>query len=248
MKVTVITATTGNPLLAGCLRSVRQQTYGNINHLVVGDGPEHWNKIDHMFYENRFPNGKNEFYLQLPYPIGKDRWNAHRIYPAATYMAEGDFVMYLDEDNTLEPTHIEDCIKTIQKGNDWAFSFRKIVDKEGNYLCNDDCESLGKWPSILDQNDYFVDVNCYFLPRQLAINITPVWYRKFREPGQMEVDRALCYFLRKIAPKYDSTYKYTVNYTVGNTVNSVQAGFFEQGNRIMLQAYDNKLPWKQYES
>lgn len=245
MKVTVITATTGNPLLAGCLRSVRQQTYGNITHLVVGDGPEHWNKIDHMFYENRFPNGKNEFYLQLPYPIGKDRWNAHRIYPAATYMAEGDFVMYLDEDNVLEPNHIESLVKLVLKEKlDWAYSFRKIIDKDGNYLCHDDCESLGMWPSVLSQQDFFIDVNCYFIRREVAVAITPAWYRKFREPGQAEVDRVLAHVLMNNFKNFDTTHEYSLLYRVGNTQYSVQREFFDRGNAEMLRRYNNILPWK----
>lgn len=245
MKVTVITATTGNPLLAGCLRSVTEQTYKNVTHLVVGDGPEHWNKIDPIFLNATFPNGKNQFYLQLPYPIGKDRWNAHRIYPAATYMAEGDYIMYLDEDNVLEPNHIESLVKLVtEKKLDWAYSFRKIIDKDGNYLCHDDCESLGKWASVLNPQDFFIDVNCYFVRREVAVAITPAWYRKFREPGQPEVDRVLAHVLMNNFKNYDTTHEYSLLYRVGNTQYSVQREFFDKGNAEMLRRYNNKLPWK----
>jgi glycosyltransferase involved in cell wall biosynthesis len=245
MKVTVITATTGNPLLAGCLRSVAAQTHRDVTHVVVGDGPEHWEKIDAIFTDAGFPNGTNQFYLEIPYPIGKDRWNAHRIYPAVTYMAEGDFIMYLDEDNVLEPDHIESLIKLVTEKNlHWAYSLRKIIDKDGNYLCHDDCESLGKWASVLDPRDFFVDVNCYFVRRDVAVAITPAWYRKFREPGQPEVDRVLAHVLMNNFPQYDCTYNYSLLYRVGNTQHSVQKEFFERGNAAMLQRYDGKLPWK----
>lgn len=183
-------------------------------------------------------------FYTLPWPLGKDRWNAHRIYPMATYMCESDYVMYLDDDNTIDETHIEDCIKVMEKGYDWAFSMRKIVNKDGDFLCNDDCESLGKWSSVIDPRDYFVDVNCYFLPLKLAVSITPAWYRKFREPGQMEVDRALCHVLRQIAPNFESTYNYSVNYTVGNSQYSVQPEFFAQGNAEMLRRNNGSLPWR----
>ncbi|MGH2613478.1 MAG: hypothetical protein ACRDFB_10590, partial [Rhabdochlamydiaceae bacterium] len=98
---------------------------------------------------------------------------------------------------------------------------------------------------VIDSKDYFVDVNCYFLPRVLAVQISPVMFRRFRVPGQMEIDRAMCLVLRQIAPNYDCTYKYTTNYTVAsNNQLSVKPEFFIRGNSIMLQKYNGELPWK----
>lgn len=243
-KVTVITATTGNPLLAKCIESVSNQTHADIQHLVIVDGPDRREAADQAV--DIIPHYLlNKVIIHtLPYAIGKDRWNGHRIYAAGTYMAEGDYIIYLDDDNALEPTHIEDCLKVIADGNTWAYSLRNIVDKDHKFICQDNCESLGKWPSILNKDDYFIDVNCYFLPKLLAVQLTPLWYRKFREPGQPEVDRVLCQALRQFAPKYDTTYGYSVNYVVGNTENSVQTGFFAAGNVNMLQRYNGNLPWK----
>jgi glycosyltransferase involved in cell wall biosynthesis len=242
-KVTIITATTGNPRLKKCIESVAKQTHKDVEHLVVIDGPRPDAERIIFHDGNAFPPTLKV--LRLPYSIGKDRWNGHRIYGGASFMAEGQFVMFLDDDNYLEPTHIEDCLKVIEAGNTWTYSFRKIVDAEGNTLCNDDCESLGKWASILHSQDYFIDVNCYFLPTPVAVGIAPVWYRKFREPNQPEVDRVLYHVLRNTTNmKHDATYNYTVNYTVGNTPNSVQADFFLNGNDEMLRRYNGRLPWK----
>ena len=173
-KVTVITATTGNPILARNIKSVAEQTHRNIQHLVVVDGPDHYEKVNTIFGKtiNDVEKYKHLDLVKLPYSIGKDRWNGHRIYAAGTYMAEGQYVMYLDDDNTIAPNHIEECLKVItQGGNDWAYSFRNIVDKEGKFLYEDNCENLGKWPSVLNDQDYFIDVNCYFLPILLAVQI-----------------------------------------------------------------------------
>jgi len=246
-KVTVITATTGHPILPKCIESVAKQTHADVQHLLIVDGRERseivTEQLTGLASDADHSLGSMD-QVHLPYSIGKDRWNGHRIYAAGTYMAKGQYVMYLDQDNYIDPTHIADCLKVIESGNDWAYSLRKIVNKEGDYLCHDDCESLGKWPSILDPDDYFVDVNCYFLPIKLAVHASPIWFRKTREPGQLEVDRALCRFLRQIAPKYDSTYGYTVNYTAGSSDNSVQKEFFITGNAAMLKARDGILPWK----
>lgn len=247
-KVTVITATTGNPLLLKCIQSVGQQTHSDVQHLIFVDGDrpdavDIINKAKLMYDTYRKSNPHQLDIVQLPYSIGKDRWNGHRIYAAGSYVAEGDYVMFLDDDNSIDPTHIESCLAAIV-AKDWVYSFRKIQDKDGNFLCNDDCESLGNWASILHPQDYFVDVNCFFLRRNLAVGISPLWFRKFREPGQPEIDRVLTAALRGNNLKFDSTYQYTVNYTVGNTPNSVQKEFFERGNAEMLRRYNNKLPWK----
>jgi glycosyltransferase involved in cell wall biosynthesis len=245
--VTIVTATTGNPILSNCLQSVKNQTYANIQHLVMVDGPERataaYAEIEESAVLTQTRKGYRCDVIDLPYSIGRDRWNGHRIYGSGTYIADGDYIMFLDDDNTLAPDHVQSCLDVISGGNDWSFSFRNIMDREQNFLCQDNCESLGKWASVLHPEDLFVDVNCYFLPRKLAVTISPVWFRKFREPGQLEIDRVISHFLRQIAPKYDSTYKYTVNYTVGNTENSVQKEFFEKGNANMLQRYGGKLPW-----
>lgn len=245
--VTVVTATTGNPLISRCIESVRKQTYPNVCHYVFVDGPERWGDLNPILLDANFPNGKTEFVQLLPYAVGKDRWNGHRMYGAACYLCDGDYIMFLDEDNYIDPNHVEDCMKVIEAGNDWAFSFRKIIDRDGSFICNDDCESLGKWPSILDERDYFIDVNNFFLPKLLAVQTSPIWYRKAREPGVTEVDRALTHVLRQIAPKYDSTYKYSVNYMIGATERSPQGSFFEQGNAHMLEKHNGKLPWKTLE-
>jgi hypothetical protein len=183
--------------------------------------------------------------LVLPYPTGTNRYNGHRIYGAMTFIADGDYHIWLDDDNVLEPDHIEKLVKLVQQNDlHWAYSLRKIIDKDSNVLCLDDCESLGKWASILNPQDFFVDVNCYFVKKDVAVQLSPVWYRKFREPGQMEIDRAIANVLMNNNLKFDCTRDYTVKYRVGNTGLSVQADFFLRGNEAMLQRYNGKLPWK----
>jgi len=247
MKVSIITPTTGNPLIADCIQSVRNQTYSNIEHIVVVDGQSRWGNTDDFLKVLEFPNGKNEHICVLPYPTGINRYNGHRVYGAATYFADGDYHIWLDEDNCLEPNHVESLVQLVQERNlHWAFSFRKIIDKDGNVLCEDNCESLGLWPSVLHSEDYFIDVNCYMVHKMVAVQISPIWYRKFREPGQPEIDRVISGTLmaKQNNLKFDGTRDYTVKYRVGNTGLSVQHEFFERGNKTMLEKYNGNLPWK----
>jgi hypothetical protein len=194
-----------------------------------------------------FPNGNNEFVIVLPHATGLNRFNGHRIYGGFSFLTNGDYIAWLDDDNEFTPNHIESLVKiTQEKQLDWAYSLRQIVDSKGEFICNDDCENLGKYKSVL--NDHFVDVSCFFVRRELAVNIAPIWHRQARPPnGMMEVDRALTAVLmhEQNKLKFDSNNDYTVKYRVGSTGISVQADFFINGNAEMLKRYAGKLPWKQ---
>ena len=111
MKVSVITPTTGNPFLKECIESVRNQTYKNIEHIVVVDGRH---DAESIFEICGFRRANNEHVIYLPYATGTNRYNGHRIYGAMTFIADGDFHIWLDEDNTLEPNHIESLVKLFQ--------------------------------------------------------------------------------------------------------------------------------------
>jgi len=247
MKVSVITATTGGVRLADCIESVRNQTYKNIEHYVIVDGSDRWEQISEILNAMEFPNGNNEFVIVLPHATGLNRFNGHRIYGGFSFLTNGDYIAWLDDDNEFTPNHIESLVKiTQEKQLDWAYSLRQIVDSKGEFICNDDCENLGKYKSVL--NDHFVDVSCFLVRRELAVNIAPIWHRQARPPnGMMEVDRALTAVLmhEQNKLKFDSNNDYTVKYRVGSTGISVQADFFINGNAEMLKRYAGKLPWKQ---
>lgn len=239
--ITIITPTTGNPHLAKAVQSVENQTYENIQYLVVIDGNKRFintsevlETIDCKRYET----------IVLPKATGYDQYNGHRIYGAMTYIAEGEFLCFLDEDNWYEPNHIESLVETLHEKT-WAYSLRKIVDQGNNFICNDDCESLGKWKSVL--NDHFVDVGCYILPKKIALQFSPGWYRRARNPhDQPEVDRLLSHILFTQIPKeeVDTNGQYTLNYRVASRTDSVQAEFFKRGNEQMKNIMNGEYPWR----
>ena|ERR1017187_1018002 len=244
--VTVITGSMGRPSLTKVIESVANQTYPNVQHLVFCDGPDRYTDFMKAVNEADIESSLRLDIIHLPYAVGKNRWNSHRMFGAGIYLAdEPDYIIFLDDDNTIEPEHIQQCVDVIKKGNIWSYSLRKIVDVNGKFLCYDDCESLGKWASVLHPQDLFIDMNTYCIPKLLAVQVSPVLYRKFREPGAPEIDRVLSHTLRQIAPNYDCTYRYSVNYAVAsNSELSVKPEFFEKGNRDMLERYKGELPWK----
>lgn len=167
------------------------------------------------------------------------------MYGAGIFLAECDYIMFLDEDNSIAPDHVASLVSLCEtKELDWAYSLRNILDADGNFVCRDDCESLGRWHTVLNPDDFLVDVNCYFLRHHVALRTCPIWYRKARDPAVAEVDRALCRALQTYFPRYETSGKYTTNYTVGNTPNSVQAEFFINGNTIMAERFGGKFPWR----
>lgn len=237
--ITVITPTTASNQLADAVKSVERQTYRNIQHLVVVDGFNEYATAATKILDGTTLATK----FALPYNTGYDQYNGHRIYGAMTYIAEGEYMCFLDQDNWYEDNHIESLVDVLAQGNDWAYSLRKIVNQQGNFLCNDDCESLGKWKSVL--NDNFVDVNCFMIPKMAALSFSPYWYRRARHPNdQPEVDRILSAFMMTNHKKFDTNGQYTVNYRVASRLDSVQPEFFEHGNKMMLEKMKGTYPWR----
>ena len=240
--VTVITPTTGGPLLEDCLESVQSQTYPHVEHLIVIDGPEHRERARQIM--SRIGDRHPVHVIELPRPTGRDRFHGHRIYGAALFLCDGAFVAFLDDDNWYEPDHVESLVEIAAlKGLSWAYSLRTIVERNGDMIALDDCESLGKWPTCLGPTDFLVDVSCYLIRRDLAIRFSWIWNRRARDPELMEADRILCQQLMKHAPEFDTTGKYTVNYRIGSNPYSVKRKFFIDGNDLMKRRHPNGFPW-----
>jgi hypothetical protein len=239
--ITIVTPTTGNAHLAKAVQSVENQTYENIQYLVVVDGKNRLAKTHEILSTL---NCKRYDTIVLPEATGYDQYNGHRIYGAMTYISEGEFLCFLDEDNWYDDNHIESLVESVQ-GKTWAYSLRKIVDQNNTYICNDDCESLGKVKSIL--GDHFVDVGCYLLPKLLALRFSPGWYRRARHPQeQPEVDRLLSHLLFTQMPHSQAgdSGQYTLNYRVASRSDSVQDTFFLAGNDKMKNIMNGEYPWR----
>jgi glycosyltransferase involved in cell wall biosynthesis len=259
-SVTVITAATGHRRLANCLQSVQKQTFGDVEHLVVIDGEDRKPKATEIL-DTVLAGSKPRHVITLPAATGKNNWNGHRIYGAASFLANTEFVCYLDEDNWFDPDHVESLVAAVRHtpGATWAFSLRKIVDAHGQLIALDNCESLGHLHHVFDKpDDYHIDASCYLLSRTIAVAGSAVWYRPTRVgPGipllgqlyagaglRSEPDNAMCRgLLKNFAPGCTSG-RHTLNYTVGNRPDSVQAEYFLHGNQMMKLMYPDGLPWE----
>ncbi len=245
MLVSIVTATIGNPLLEQAIQSVQDQDYDHIEHTIVIDGKEHEEKVNHILQDMELK--RKVHILCLPYPTGKDGYICHRIYGASNYIVSGDYIIYLDEDNWFDPYHISSLVELAKLNQlTWAYALRKIVDTKGHFVTYDDCESLGQWPVVFDRRFYHIDTNCFFIRKDIAIQLSPIWHRRFREQGLNNPDTELCVTLLKQFPRFSTTGLYTVNYRIGSTNLSVKSGSFLFGNAAARSMYPDGLPWRNY--
>jgi glycosyltransferase involved in cell wall biosynthesis len=224
----VITPTTGKSTVVQAIESVAQQTIPT-EHLIVADG-DGW-KVWPMLKDFKKTHMQ---LMELPENVGANGWYGHRVYAAMPLMVNADYILFLDEDNWFEPNHVETMIAKIKsKDLMWAYSLRKIHDEAGEYVCDDDCESLGRWPTFYDHTLNFVDTNCYCFKREYLVGLAHHFY------GQWGADRPFYKAVAKALPSFGCTGEATVNYRAPERLMKM----FEEGNAVMKKAYVN-LPWR----
>ena len=234
MTATVIIPTTGSCDLETALRSTNHQSY-QTNVCVVVDGIQHQEKVDKLIGKFDFDT-KNVAICTLPENVGSDGFYGHRVYAAFTHLVNSKYVLYLDQDCWMDNNHVQTLVDEIEANEyDWAYSLRKIVDKEGNYLFNDDCESLGLWKPIHPYNH--VDTNCYCIKTEVAIKVCQIFHGKW---GQ---DRIFYQALSQHFQRFGCSGLYTMNYRLGGNDSSVSMKFFEEGNRRVESTIGN-YPWR----
>jgi glycosyltransferase involved in cell wall biosynthesis len=230
----VIIPTTGAATLDDAVGSVRKQTHPNTDLWVVIDGPEFRDRA--LAITDRYPGTKT---VVLPENTGANGWYGHRIYAAVGYLSNHDYILYLDQDNSFQPEHVETMVTACESsGWQWCHSLRRIHDSGGNYVCDDDCESLGRWPIFLSDQHHLVDTSTYCIRKEVMIPMGPAWYSGWGG------DRRFYAAISHHFPNFGCTGKPTVNYRLDGNPNSVNADFFHQGNAVMRQRYPGGFPWR----
>lgn len=238
MKVAIVTPTIGSTHLKRCLDSVQGQDYYDFVHYVFIDGKQYDLQIkDTIFASQKDCGYERVETISLSENVGKG-WYGHRVYAACSFLVNADIICYLDEDNWLEPNHIQSLVDVIKNGSDWAYSLRNIYSKEGKLLCKDDCESLGKWPVYFDPSVKHIDTSCFAIQQSMAVGMGHVWYAKWG------ADRHFFGALQKYYPNYGCTGKYTLNYRLDGNDNSVTEDFFSKGNKVNFKKYNGIYPWR----
>jgi glycosyltransferase involved in cell wall biosynthesis len=226
--VAVATATTGRDTLQQTLDSVARQSYPCV-HYVFSDAED-------LPADIKF--GPNVKFCRLPVKTGGNGIMNGSILAASPYLIQEDYITFLDDDNWYEPNHIESLVNrleditTITKPK-FSYSLRKLVNVDGSFFDNDDCESLGPYTK-------FIDANCYLLEKHIAMQTSYVW---MQTTGTLNVgDRHLYHTLEHNNILGVGTGEYTVNYRL-NVKNDLRAFFFENNVKVRAQ-FGGKLPWE----
>jgi glycosyltransferase involved in cell wall biosynthesis len=241
MRVVVITPTVGTDWLPKAMQSVGLDA----EHWIVVDGVQHYEKVVQHIQANRY----NQRIIVMPENTGgvlpkingmpyTGKYNGYRINAAIPLVTNADYVLFLDEDNWYEPNHIKTMIDEVEKNDlDWAYSLRKVVDKEGKFLFNDDCDSLGDYPSI-NNGLRFVDMNCYIFKNRVLAQVA---HRLYDIMNPFIGDKMLFQELVSRFQCYGDTGLYTVNY---RCTRDGQDEWFEKGNKFMSDKHKGVFPWK----
>jgi len=240
MSATVIIPTTGAATVYDAIESVLDQTY-DTNCYIVCDGPDFVHAVrNHIKVFETHPNYKKIFVCNLPLNVGANGFYGHRVMAAFSHLINHDYILFLDQDNWLDPDHVASLVGEIERFNfDWSYSLRKIYDKDGNYLCDDNCESLGRWPAWVNNQAHLIDSSSYCFKNAFIRKIGHLW-----DHGWGADRRFYTIIKDELKHKnYSCTGKHSMNYRLGGNEGSVTGEFFQQGNQKMAEQYRNGFPW-----
>jgi len=230
----IVIPTTGAKTLADAVASATTQTHTNTTCLVIIDGPEFESAA--LSILRQFPSVKH---MTLPWNTGRNGWYGHRIYFLSAPLIEQDYWLALDQDNWFEPDHVTKMISACEANNwRWCHSLRKIHDAQGRWICDDDCESLGRWPIYLSDQHHLVDTSTYCIRKDVMIGMAPAWYSGWGG------DRRFYSAIAQHVQDFGCTGYTTACYRLDGNPQSVTADFFIKGNSIMNRRYPNGLPWR----
>ena len=241
-SVVVITPTIGKPALADAIRSVQEQTYSNIRHLIVADGHREYSDamMDVVVNTIEIPPKKNIQTTSVPTNTGAKGINGQRIYAAFPHLVDEDYVLFLDDDNWFEPDHVKSLVELIEAEKlDWAHSLRKIYTPDKQFIADDNCEALGKWPIYFthDNPQYLVDTSAYAFKREFIQATSYIWDAK-----HFACDRIYFNAIRERS-KWNTTSNHSMCYRVDSGPISVNGNFFIEGNQKQLEHYKGELSW-----
>jgi glycosyltransferase involved in cell wall biosynthesis len=119
VKVSVITPTwrRHDLLLDRCIPSVRAQTWPDVEHVIVSDGPD---LALALKLQAQYPQ---VVYRQLPEHVDGTVDYGSRARNDALTLACGDLVAYLDDDNAFRPKHLQVLVDAmLVSGADFGWS------------------------------------------------------------------------------------------------------------------------------
>lgn len=235
MKTTIVIPTTLSPDVYSLLNNLHDNTSNCQIYLVI-DGKKHLSDAiqEELDVFERILKGRNIDLHQivLPYSVGEGGYYSHRAIAGFSHLVNTEYVCFLDQDNLVGPFHFEELTNKLDKYTDlpFAYSYRTIIDKDGKFIANDECESLGHKPIMGEEkNGYLIDTSCWFYRTDFIRKYSFIWHNGWG------ADRIFTMNMRKLVGQEVMEKACTgipsLLYRLGGNSDSVQKEFFLEGNK-----------------
>lgn len=240
--VTCVIPTTGAAVAVQALRSVLDQTHAALELLLVADGPEAAARLPGLCGDAlRDPRVRR---IDLPHNTGAGGFNGHRIYGAMGFLAQGEYLALLDEDNWWSPDHLAELVALAREGDlEWAFTLRDLHAQDGAFVARDDSDSLGCWGNALGADHHVLDTSTMLVRTDLFVAHSPTWYRRYGDLRSPDV--ALARALLADHPRYGWTGRSTLHYRLRGPVDGPRAANARAANAHMAAQHPGGFPWRQ---
>lgn len=240
---TVITSTIGRPELRQTIESVRAQTWPSVRHHVYVNGPKYHESARAILAD--YP-GVTAFYMPEETGDYGTGGSMADVFAAGAFLTRSDWIFYLDDDNFYEPDHIESVLSFAEREQlEWAYTLRKLVDKSGAYICDDDWVSLGRYKPRNGSEDgtRIIDNSCFAVTRKLAQRYALAWTAL-----PIVADRCFQMALTENGHRHGCTGRSTVNYRLGTgTANATTEQVLATRALVDAERPAGGFPWRKEE-
>ena len=131
----IIPVYNGEKWLAGAVRSALNQTYSNIEIIIINDGSS----------DKSLELCKSFSYDSRVSIIDKDNGGQASARNRGLVEAKGDFILFLDCDDTLQPNAVEVCLNAVNESTDFVlFGFN--VYNNGGKLSEEEVQKILSTP------------------------------------------------------------------------------------------------------
>lgn len=162
------------------------------------------------------------------------------VFAGGPFLTRSEWIFYLNDDDFYDHDHVESILSHAKRHSlDWCYSLRKYVTVDGEFICDDDWNSLGDWPCLAESGEYLVDNSCYAVKRSLATTLGQAWLLQ-----PMVGDRCFLAALKKTGAPFGSTGRSTVNYRIGTGTAHADPESYLRCAYIAGKLFPDGFPWR----